>query len=175
MNAWTTSEMNACPTRTSPCGCSSPDVGLILDLGDIPASDYFPLLVGNYILGGGGFRTPADCTTELERAGFGGMGAAIELMERYSGILAKGFEPADARYLANHRGHLMKVKDVERPFVTGEMIRETTFTGTEGRPAWAHRGAAGWRLHSVHDPAYAGARGCDRGLGAAEGGALRVL
>ena len=45
--------------------------------------------------------------------------------------LAKGFEPADARYLANHRGHLMKVKDVERPFVTGEMIRETTFTSTE--------------------------------------------
>ena len=45
--------------------------------------------------------------------------------------LAKGFEPADACYLANHRGHLMKVKDVERPFVTGEMIRETTFTSTE--------------------------------------------
>src|SRR5664279_4379145 len=45
--------------------------------------------------------------------------------------LAKRFEPADARYLANHRGHLMAVKDNERPFVTAEMIRRTTFTGTQ--------------------------------------------
>jgi 5,10-methylenetetrahydromethanopterin reductase len=44
--------------------------------------------------------------------------------------LARTFEPADARYLANHRGHLMAVKDIERPFVTAEMIRRTTFTGT---------------------------------------------
>jgi 5,10-methylenetetrahydromethanopterin reductase len=45
--------------------------------------------------------------------------------------LAKAFKPADARYLANHRGHLMAVKDIERPFVTAEMIRRTTFTGEE--------------------------------------------
>ena len=45
--------------------------------------------------------------------------------------LARGFEPADARYLQNHRGHLMSVKDIERPFVTPELIRRTTFTGTE--------------------------------------------
>jgi 5,10-methylenetetrahydromethanopterin reductase len=45
--------------------------------------------------------------------------------------LAKSFEPADARYLDNHRGHLMAVKDIERPYVTAEMIRRTTFTGTE--------------------------------------------
>jgi len=45
--------------------------------------------------------------------------------------LARGFEPADARYLANHRGHLMFVKPEERPFVTAELIRRTTFTGTE--------------------------------------------
>jgi 5,10-methylenetetrahydromethanopterin reductase len=45
--------------------------------------------------------------------------------------LAKTFKPADARYLENHRGHLMAVKDRERPFVTAEMIRQTTFTGTE--------------------------------------------
>ena len=44
---------------------------------------------------------------------------------------AKTFEPADARYLENHRGHLMKVMDNERRFVTGELIRQTTFTGTE--------------------------------------------
>ena len=45
--------------------------------------------------------------------------------------LARGFEPADARYLMNHRGHLMAVKDIERSFVTAEMIRQTTFTGLE--------------------------------------------
>ncbi len=44
---------------------------------------------------------------------------------------ATTFEPADARYLENHRGHLMKVMDNERRFVTGELIRQTTFTGTE--------------------------------------------
>jgi 5,10-methylenetetrahydromethanopterin reductase len=43
--------------------------------------------------------------------------------------LAKTFEPADARYLMNHRGHLMAVKDSERQFVTAELIRRTTFTG----------------------------------------------
>jgi 5,10-methylenetetrahydromethanopterin reductase len=45
--------------------------------------------------------------------------------------LARSFEPADARYLENHRGHLMAVKARERPFVTADMIRQTTFTGTE--------------------------------------------
>jgi 5,10-methylenetetrahydromethanopterin reductase len=44
--------------------------------------------------------------------------------------MARGFEPADARYLENHRGHLMFVKEEERPFVTAELIRRTTFTGT---------------------------------------------
>ncbi len=46
--------------------------------------------------------------------------------------VAKKYEPADARWLENHRGHLMAVKDVERPYVTAELIRRTTFTGTEG-------------------------------------------
>ena len=45
--------------------------------------------------------------------------------------LARTYEPADARYLENHRGHLMAVKPRERPFVTAELIRQTTFTGTE--------------------------------------------
>jgi len=56
-----------------------------------------------------------------------------ELAEPVAGYvaLAKTFEPADAHYLANHRGHLMAVKDIERPFVTPDMIRRTTFTGSE--------------------------------------------
>jgi len=45
--------------------------------------------------------------------------------------LARTFEPADAPYLSNHRGHLMFVKPEERPFVTAELIRTTSFTATE--------------------------------------------
>ena len=45
--------------------------------------------------------------------------------------LAKKFKPKDAPWLENHRGHLMFVKDIERPFVTAELIKRTTFTSTE--------------------------------------------
>lgn len=45
--------------------------------------------------------------------------------------VARGFEPADARYLTNHRGHLLFVKPEERPFVTAELIRQTSFTAPE--------------------------------------------
>ena len=45
---------------------------------------------------------------------------------------AKTFEPADARYLENHRGHLMFVKPAEKKFVTADLIRATSFTATEG-------------------------------------------
>ena len=44
---------------------------------------------------------------------------------------ARRFEPPDARYLMNHRGHLLFVKPEERRFVTATLIRETTFTATE--------------------------------------------
>jgi 5,10-methylenetetrahydromethanopterin reductase len=45
--------------------------------------------------------------------------------------LARGFRPQGAHYLENHRGHLMFVKPEERPFVSAELIRLTTFTATE--------------------------------------------
>ncbi len=45
--------------------------------------------------------------------------------------MARGFLPADARYLENHRGHFVYVKPEERQFVTAELIRRTTFTATE--------------------------------------------
>jgi 5,10-methylenetetrahydromethanopterin reductase len=45
--------------------------------------------------------------------------------------LARGFEPKDAPYLQNHRGHLMVVKPEERRFVTADLIRATSFTATE--------------------------------------------
>jgi 5,10-methylenetetrahydromethanopterin reductase len=43
---------------------------------------------------------------------------------------AKRNIPEDAPYLTNHRGHLMFLRDEERPFVTANLIRHTTFTGT---------------------------------------------
>ena len=45
--------------------------------------------------------------------------------------MARGYEPQDARYLTNHRGHFVFVKPEEKKFVTGELIRCTTFTATE--------------------------------------------
>ncbi len=45
--------------------------------------------------------------------------------------LARTFQPADAPYLENHRGHLMLVKPQERAFVTADLIRATSFTATE--------------------------------------------
>ncbi len=44
--------------------------------------------------------------------------------------LARGFDP-QTRHLENHRGHLMLIKAEERPFVTADLIRETTFTASE--------------------------------------------
>jgi len=46
--------------------------------------------------------------------------------------VAKRFEPKDAPYLQNHRGHLMFVKPEERRFVTADLIRSTSFTAEEG-------------------------------------------
>ena len=45
--------------------------------------------------------------------------------------LARGFEPKDAPYLQNHRGHLMFVKPEEKRFVSAELIRATSFTASE--------------------------------------------
>ena len=56
--------------------------------------------------------------------------AAAEAIRGYVD-LAHTFEPADARYLENHRGHLMFLKQEERQYVTAELIRDTSFTATE--------------------------------------------
>ena len=40
------------------------------------------------------------------------------------------YEPADARYLSLHRGHLLFVRDDERQFVSADAIRAGTLTGT---------------------------------------------
>lgn len=45
--------------------------------------------------------------------------------------MARHYEPANARYLTNHRKHFLFVKREELKFVTAELIRRTTFTAGE--------------------------------------------
>jgi len=65
---------------------------------------------------------------------FGDMGRSVPpslapLLERYRQIYLR-YEPADARYLSNHRGHLMVLRPEEREICTADLIRAMTFTGT---------------------------------------------
>jgi 5,10-methylenetetrahydromethanopterin reductase len=48
--------------------------------------------------------------------------------EQYAKIYER-YEPADARWLAVHRGHLMFVRPEEKPFLTRELVEGFTFTG----------------------------------------------
>ena len=52
-----------------------------------------------------------------------------EALEAY-GKLYQTYEPADARWLALHTGHLMYVRDDERGFLTEPVMQAMTFTGT---------------------------------------------
>jgi 5,10-methylenetetrahydromethanopterin reductase len=44
--------------------------------------------------------------------------------------LYESYEPADARYLSLHRGHLIFVRPDEEPLITGDLIRATSMSGT---------------------------------------------
>jgi alkanesulfonate monooxygenase SsuD/methylene tetrahydromethanopterin reductase-like flavin-dependent oxidoreductase (luciferase family) len=66
---------------------------------------------------------------------FGNMGRSVPphlapLLERYRQIYQK-YEPADARYLSNHRGHLMFLRPEEHEVCTPALIRTLTFTATK--------------------------------------------
>ena len=93
--------------------------------------------------------------------------AAEQVAETVAGYveLARGFRPQGAHYLENHRGHLMFVKPEERPFVTADLIRLTTFAATEKELKDRIDGAGGSRLHRDRDPDRAGPGTRDRGLG----------
>jgi len=69
----------------------------------------------------------------VEREEFGDLGRPMPpglepLIERYRRIYLD-YEPADARYLSNHRGHLMFLRPEEQEICTAELISATTFTG----------------------------------------------
>jgi 5,10-methylenetetrahydromethanopterin reductase len=90
----------------------------------------------------------------VERDQFGDLGRPLPphlgpLLERYRQIYLR-YEPADARYLENHRGHLMFLRPEEQEICTAELIRATTFTAPSaelreqirelGRAGFAHVG-----------------------------------
>ncbi len=65
----------------------------------------------------------------------------------------RGYQPEDARYLSNHRGHLMFLRPEEQPIITADVIRSLTFTGTAGgargqRPG--DQGRLGYSQFGVH-------------------------
>jgi 5,10-methylenetetrahydromethanopterin reductase len=62
------------------------------------------------------------------------------------------YTPAEARYLSLHVGHFAFVRDDERPFVTPELIRRATFTGTreELRDRVRELAAAGYDQVTFH-------------------------
>jgi 5,10-methylenetetrahydromethanopterin reductase len=71
----------------------------------------------------------------VEAAEFGNMGRGVPreltpLLDRYRQIYEK-YEPADARYLSNHRGHLMVLRPEEQEVCTAELIRALTMTATK--------------------------------------------
>jgi 5,10-methylenetetrahydromethanopterin reductase len=76
--------------------------------------------------------------------------ALAHLLERYRAIYEK-YEPADARYLENHRGHLMFLRPEEHEVCTADLIRNLTFTATraELRQRIRELGAAGYTHFAV--------------------------
>jgi len=50
-------------------------------------------------------------------------------LEEYKKIYQK-YQPADAKYLDLHEGHMIYLRDDEKHLITGELIKNMTFTGT---------------------------------------------
>jgi 5,10-methylenetetrahydromethanopterin reductase len=76
--------------------------------------------------------------------------ALATALEHYRPIY-QGFAPADARYLANHRGHLMFLKPEERAICNADLIRNFSWTApkAELRERLRALGDAGFERISV--------------------------
>jgi 5,10-methylenetetrahydromethanopterin reductase len=116
------------------------------DAGRDPADLHTAAIVGGCVLGDGeAFDSPrakahagptamVALHSLVEREQFGNLGRPLPaelapLLERYREIYRR-YEPADARYLSNHRGHLMFLRPEEGEICTAELIRKTTFSGS---------------------------------------------
>lgn len=64
----------------------------------------------------------------------------------------RGYAPADARYLSNHRGHLMFLRPEEQDIISADIIRAFTFTGTKAELVDGLRAikAAGYSQFGMH-------------------------
>ena len=64
----------------------------------------------------------------------------------------EAYEPSNARYLANHKNHLMTVRPEEEHLITGDFIRTTTISGTQEKLQRDIRALAdmGYNLFSTH-------------------------
>ena len=51
------------------------------------------------------------------------------LIDAYREVYER-YEPADARYMTLHDGHLMYLRPEEEQFISGEMLKALTLTGT---------------------------------------------
>ncbi len=87
----------------------------------------------------------------LGRLGFAVPEILRPALEAFREVHAR-YEPADARYLRTHAGHLMVVRPEERPLIGAGMIRALSFTGTADELRERVRGfrAAGFRQFSTH-------------------------
>jgi 5,10-methylenetetrahydromethanopterin reductase len=68
-----------------------------------------------------------------------------DTLEEYKALYAT-YEPEDARYLSLHAGHLIRVRDDERHLISGDLIRNLSFSGTKAqiRDKFAAVGDAGY-------------------------------
>ena len=87
----------------------------------------------DYVLAQAGPSTAIIMHNMAEEAEFGSIGQVPPpelkaIVDEYMKIY-QAYEPADARYLSNHKNHLMAVRPEERHLVTGNFIRNTTVSG----------------------------------------------
>ena len=104
--------------------------------GPVPAMTMHDLLEAEEFGTLGGFKIPPILQPALEE---------------YRKIYAR-YEPADARYLSVHRGHLMIVRPEEEHLITADLIRLMSFSGTESQLIDRVRGLrdAGFSQFSPH-------------------------
>jgi hypothetical protein len=69
-------------------------------------------------------------TPELDRM-LGGLPPPIAQALAAYRELYQSYQPADARYLTLHRGHLMRLRPEEESLVTADLLRALAWVGTE--------------------------------------------
>lgn len=110
----------------------------------------------DYVLEQAGPSTAIILHNMAEEAEFGSIGQTpppelAPIVAQYMKVY-EAYEPADARYLSNHKNHLMAVRPEERHLITGNFIRNTTVSGMPDQIRERIRafGQMGYTQFSVH-------------------------